>query len=97
MLPVLGLEHSYWTDLPIASLFTTTVSRCLTYGFLVLIFLMHFCAVHLQENYFFALSKYQQQLEELIGGDSEFVQPESRKNEVSLVIDSFYTVVHFAI
>jgi methionyl-tRNA synthetase len=36
----------------------------------------------MQENYFFALSKYQSQLEELLGGDSEFVQPPSRKNEV---------------
>ena len=36
---------------------------------------------HPQDNYFFALSKYQEPLAELIGG-TEFVQPASRRNEV---------------
>lgn len=35
-----------------------------------------------EENYFFALSKYQKFLEELIESDREFIQPESKRREV---------------
>lgn len=35
-----------------------------------------------EENYFFRLSKYQQQLEELYESQPEFIQPASRRNEV---------------
>jgi methionyl-tRNA synthetase len=35
-----------------------------------------------EENYFFRLSKYQQQLEELYENHPAFIQPESRRNEV---------------
>ena len=35
-----------------------------------------------EESYFFKLSKYQKQLEEYINNHSEFIQPESRKNEM---------------
>lgn len=34
-----------------------------------------------EQNYFFALSKYQQQLEQLLADQPEFVQPDSRRNE----------------
>jgi hypothetical protein len=42
------------------------------------------CQHREEENYFFALSKYQAQLEALLeaGGDDGFVQPASRRNEV---------------
>ncbi len=36
-----------------------------------------------QENYFFRLTKYRQQLEELLANE-DFVQPDSRRNEVRL-------------
>jgi len=39
------------------------------------------CQHRSEENYFFALSKYQKQLEQLIEG-TDFVQPPSRRNEV---------------
>ncbi|KAI3437932.1 hypothetical protein D9Q98_000376 [Chlorella vulgaris] len=39
------------------------------------------CVSRKEENYFFALSKYQAQLEELCSSP-DFVQPESRRNEV---------------
>jgi methionyl-tRNA synthetase len=50
----------------------------------------HFCAIHTnkkaewrdEQNYFFKLSKYQQQLEEFYTQNPNFIQPESRKNEV---------------
>lgn len=50
----------------------------------------HFCAIHTnkkaewrdEQNYFFRLSKYQQQLETLYADHPEFIQPESRRNEV---------------
>jgi methionyl-tRNA synthetase len=35
-----------------------------------------------EENYFFRLSKYQQQLETLYAENPDFIQPESRRNEV---------------
>ncbi|MEN9202117.1 MAG: methionine--tRNA ligase [Thermostichus sp. DG_1_6_bins_120] len=35
-----------------------------------------------EENYFFRLSRYQQQLETLYANHPEFIQPESRRNEV---------------
>ncbi len=35
-----------------------------------------------EENYFFRLSKYQSQLEELYRSQPDFIQPESRRNEV---------------
>ena len=35
-----------------------------------------------EESYFFKLSKYQKQLEEYINTHDEFIQPESRKNEM---------------
>lgn len=40
------------------------------------------CQHREEENYFFALSKYQAQLEELLEGSEGFVQPASRRNEV---------------
>ena len=48
------------------------------------------CAIHTnkpaewrdEENYFFRLSKYQQQLEELYESQPDFIQPASRRNEV---------------
>ena len=50
----------------------------------------HHCAIHTnksaewrdEENYFFRLSKYQQQLEELYQSRPDFIQPASRRNEV---------------
>ncbi len=50
----------------------------------------HYCAIHTnkkaewrdEENYFFRLSKYQEQLEEFYTENPDFIQPESRKNEV---------------
>ncbi|HGJ66089.1 TPA: methionine--tRNA ligase, partial [bacterium] len=41
-----------------------------------------------EENYFFRLSKYQDKLIELIEGNPEFLQPESRRNEVLNIIKS---------
>lgn len=40
------------------------------------------CTERQEENYFFALSKYQHQLEELLREDPQFVMPEARRNEV---------------
>ena len=50
----------------------------------------HHCAIHTnkkaewrdEENYFFRLSRYQQQLEELYESQPDFIQPPSRRNEV---------------
>lgn len=50
----------------------------------------HYCSIHInkqaewrdEENYFFRLSKYQQQLEELYESQPDFIQPASRRNEV---------------
>jgi len=50
----------------------------------------HYCPLHPnkqvewrdEENYFFALSKYQNQLEALYKERPDFIQPESRRNEV---------------
>ncbi len=50
----------------------------------------HHCAIHTnkqaewrdEENYFFRLSKYQQQLEKLYESQPDFIQPPSRRNEV---------------
>ena len=41
-----------------------------------------------EENYFFALSKYQDRLNEHIRANPEFIQPESRRNEILNMIDS---------
>lgn len=41
-----------------------------------------------EENYFFALSKYQERLLKLIEENPEFLQPESRRNEVLNIIRS---------
>eukprot|EP00775_Hariotina_reticulata_P003562 gene3562-3830_t len=40
------------------------------------------CAHREEENYFFALSKYQVMLEQLLESNESFVQPASRRNEV---------------
>ncbi|KAL9265824.1 Methionine--tRNA ligase, chloroplastic/mitochondrial-like protein [Drosera capensis] len=40
------------------------------------------CALRKEDNYFFALSKYQKQLEELLMQNPNFVQPSYRLNEV---------------
>ncbi len=40
-----------------------------------------------EENYFFALSKYQEALEKLITEHPEFIMPESRRNEILSIID----------
>lgn len=50
----------------------------------------HYCPIHTnkqaewrdEENYFFRLSKYQRQLEELYEAKPEFIQPVSRRNEI---------------
>jgi methionyl-tRNA synthetase len=50
----------------------------------------HHCEIHTnkqaewrdEQNYFFRLSKYQQQLEELYQSQPDFIQPASRRNEV---------------
>lgn len=50
----------------------------------------HYCAIHTnkqaewrdEQNYFFRLSKYQQQLEALYESDPNFIQPVTRRNEV---------------
>ena len=50
----------------------------------------HFCATHTnkeaewrdEQNYFFRLSKYQEKLETLYQKNPDFVQPESRRNEI---------------
>ncbi|WP_071518233.1 methionine--tRNA ligase [Geitlerinema sp. PCC 9228] len=50
----------------------------------------HYCPIHPnkqtewrdEENYFFRLSKYQSQLEDLYAQHPEFIQPEMRRNEV---------------
>jgi methionyl-tRNA synthetase len=50
----------------------------------------HHCAIHTtkkaewrdEENYFFRLSKYQEPLEKLYQKQPDFIQPESRRNEV---------------
>lgn len=50
----------------------------------------HHCAIHTnkqaewrdEQNYFFRLSKYQQQLEEFYESQPDFIQPVSRRNEV---------------
>jgi methionyl-tRNA synthetase len=50
----------------------------------------HYCAIHTnkkaewrdEENYFFRLSKYQEKLEQLYAEKPDFIQPESRRNEV---------------
>ncbi|MEX0668455.1 MAG: methionine--tRNA ligase [Candidatus Saccharimonadales bacterium] len=41
-----------------------------------------------EENYFFALSKYQQKLLEYIKDNPDFIQPETRRNEVVSFINS---------
>lgn len=40
------------------------------------------CSMRKEENYFFKLSAYQQQLESLLHDNPAFVQPASRRNEV---------------
>lgn len=50
----------------------------------------HYCPIHTnkqaewrdEQNYFFRLSRYQSQLEELYRKQPDFIQPESRRNEV---------------
>jgi methionyl-tRNA synthetase len=50
----------------------------------------HYCAIHTnkeaewrdEENYFFRLSKYQTALEKLYESQPDFIQPDSRRNEV---------------
>ena len=41
-----------------------------------------------EENYFFALSKYQDRLIEHIKANPEFIQPDSRRNEILNVVES---------
>ena len=41
-----------------------------------------------EENYFFALSKYQDRLNEYIRANPEFIQPESRRNEILNMVES---------
>lgn len=43
---------------------------------------MKSCELRNEENYFFALSKYQQQIEEFHDSNPHFVQPPERRNEV---------------
>ena len=44
------------------------------------------CVARKEDNYFFALSKYQKQLEEVSSQNPLFVQPSYRLNEVSLQV-----------
>lgn len=44
------------------------------------------CEARKEDNYFFALSKYQQPLEELLSSNPEFVRPSFRMNEVCVAI-----------
>lgn len=46
------------------------------------------CEVHEEEAYLFALSKYQDKLEELISKDEILIRPETRKNEILSFIRS---------
>jgi len=51
----------------------------------------HYCAIHTtiqaewrdEANYFFRLSKYQAKLEQLYASNPDFIQPETRRNEVT--------------
>ena len=43
------------------------------------------CSLRQEENYFFALSKYQAELEQLLHDSPDFVAPESRRNEVCIL------------
>jgi methionyl-tRNA synthetase len=38
--------------------------------------------LYCQGNYFFRLSRYQKEIEELLIGNEDFVQPAARRNEV---------------
>lgn len=60
--------ESFWTESQLLN------GRCPTCG----------SEVHMEkeESYFFRLSKYQKQLEDYIESHPEFIQPESRKNEM---------------
>lgn len=40
------------------------------------------CVARKEDNYFFALSKYQKKLEEILAQNPDFVQPSFRLNEV---------------
>lgn len=42
------------------------------------------CSMRKEENYFFKLSAYQEQLETLVQDNPDFVQPASRRNEVAV-------------
>jgi methionyl-tRNA synthetase len=46
------------------------------------------CEIHEEDAYLFALSKYQDKLEQLISSDEIMIRPESRKNEVLSFIRS---------
>ncbi|CAI0411357.1 unnamed protein product [Linum tenue] len=59
------------------------------------------CPVHLkpciqrkEENYFFALSKYQQKLEETLSSNPNFVQPSYRLNEVRELMLHYSRYIH---
>jgi hypothetical protein len=45
------------------------------------------CEARKEDNYFFALSKYQQPLEELLSSNPDFVRPSFRMNEVCVVTE----------
>lgn len=57
------------------------------------------CVPRKEDNYFFALSKYQKSLEDLLADNPDFVQPSFRLNEVRtyiiayFIFSRFYTVV----
>lgn len=53
------------------------------------------CVARKEDNYFFALSKYQKKLEEILKVNPEFVQPASRLNEVHS--DFYSTLLYFNI
>lgn len=46
------------------------------------------CEARKEDNYFFALSNYQQPLEELLSSNPDFVRPSFRMNEVCIVTEA---------
>ena len=51
------------------------------------------CVARKEDNYFFALSKYQHKLEELLARNPDFVRPSHRLNEVRFYFYLLYAFV----
>lgn len=52
------------------------------------------CVARKEDNYFFALSKYQKQLEETLTQNPDFVQPSFRLNEVRQYVLLFFVLLY---